>query len=189
MEVDSLPVSVVQVDCVENRDLCAEQKVQAFPLLRMFKKGEPQSPDYRSDRTVDAFVEYVSSQLAQDEQLSLMKPEERKAHLDRKAQGKLRLSLAPRDITFLISPRTILPVINTAESNDHPGCMLSGFLLVNRVPGNFHLEMRSKHHNINPSAANLSHIVRNLRIVFYVLFVDFNLIFKSFLFCAALYLH
>jgi hypothetical protein len=24
---------------------------------------------------------------------------------------------------------------------DHPGCMLVGFLLVNRVPGNFHIEV------------------------------------------------
>lgn len=31
-----------------------------------------------------------------------------------------------------------------------------------RVPGNFHIEMRSKHHNINPPLANLSHVVNHL---------------------------
>ena len=31
-----------------------------------------------------------------------------------------------------------------------------------RVPGNFHIQMRSKHHNINPPMANLSHIVNSL---------------------------
>lgn len=31
-----------------------------------------------------------------------------------------------------------------------------------RVPGNFHIEMRSKHHNFNPAASNLSHIVNSL---------------------------
>ncbi len=30
------------------------------------------------------------------------------------------------------------------------------------MPGNFHIEMRSKHHNINPTGANLSHIVNSL---------------------------
>ena len=30
------------------------------------------------------------------------------------------------------------------------------------MPGNFHIEMRSKHHNINPTAANLSHVVHSL---------------------------
>ncbi|RYH19214.1 hypothetical protein EON65_26310 [archaeon] len=36
------------------------------------------------------------------------------------------------------------------------------FLPHPRVPGNFHIEMRSKHHNINPTAANLSHVVHSL---------------------------
>jgi hypothetical protein len=40
--------------------------------------------------------------------------------------------------------------------------MMSGFLLVNRVPGHFHIEMRSKHHNINPPMTNLSHVVNHL---------------------------
>jgi hypothetical protein len=34
--------------------------------------------------------------------------------------------------------------------------------MYNRVPGNFHIEMRSKHHNFNPKASNLSHIVNSL---------------------------
>ncbi len=72
--------------------------------------------------------------LSQDEQVALMHPVEKEAHLERLAQEKI----------------------------DHPGCMMSGFLMVNRVPGNFHIEMRSKHHNINPPAANLSHVVNSL---------------------------
>ena len=40
--------------------------------------------------------------------------------------------------------------------------MLSGYLLVNRVPGNFHLEARSKVHNINAAMTNLSHVVNHL---------------------------
>jgi hypothetical protein len=33
---------------------------------------------------------------------------------------------------------------------------------IHRVPGNFHLEARSKHHNLNPKMANLSHVVNHL---------------------------
>lgn len=43
-----------------------------------------------------------------------------------------------------------------------PGCLLTGFLLVNRVPGNFHIEARSKYHNLNPALTNVSHIVHDL---------------------------
>jgi hypothetical protein len=45
---------------------------------------------------------------------------------------------------------------------DHPGCMLVGFLQVNRVPGNFHIEARSKNHNLNGAMANLSHTVNHM---------------------------
>lgn len=34
--------------------------------------------------------------------------------------------------------------------------------MLRRVPGYFHIEMRSKHHNINPPMANLSHVVNQL---------------------------
>lgn len=104
VESDHLPITVVQVDCVENRDLCMQQKIQAFPLLRMFKRGQAQAPDYRADRTVDALMEFAQQRLAQDEQLALMKPEDAKIHLERKEE----------------------------QRDDHPGCMMSGFLLVNR---------------------------------------------------------
>mmetsp|Transcript_7701 Transcript_7701/g.24360 ORF Transcript_7701/g.24360 Transcript_7701/m.24360 type:complete len:379 (-) Transcript_7701:924-2060(-) len=48
------------------------------------------------------------------------------------------------------------------EIKEHPGCMVSGHVLVNRVPGNFHIEARSLHHNLNAAMTNLSHIVNHL---------------------------
>lgn len=29
------------------------------------------------------------------------------------------------------------------KDEDHPGCQLSGYLMVDRVPGNFHIKARS----------------------------------------------
>jgi protein disulfide-isomerase-like protein len=105
VEQEQLPVSIVKVDCMASSDLCTtEQKIQAFPTLRLFKRGQAQPPDYRNDRTVDALSEFVKSRLALDEQLKLMQPEEREAHEEN--------TLAKRD--------------------DHPGCMMVGYLLVNR---------------------------------------------------------
>ena len=34
--------------------------------------------------------------------------------------------------------------------------------MVNRVPGNFHIEARSKNHNLNAAMTNLSHVVNHL---------------------------
>jgi Endoplasmic reticulum vesicle transporter len=49
-----------------------------------------------------------------------------------------------------------------SQVEEHPGCLMAGFLLVNRVPGNFHIEARSNYHNLNPVMANLSHMVNSL---------------------------
>jgi len=130
-EADRLGVSVVKVDCVANRELCVRMKIQAFPTLKFLKAGEVQPPDYRMDRTVEAFTSFVQSRIKQDEQLDALPEDKREAI-----------------------------VANTQQ--EHPGCMLSGHLLVNRVPGNFHIEPRSKHHNFEPSMTNLSHVVHKL---------------------------
>lgn len=104
VSVEKVPISVVKVDCVANRAVCMNNKIQAFPLVRLFKRGEAQSPDYRKDRTVEALMEFANSQVAKHQQLDSMTVEERDAHLEREAVLK----------------------------DDHPGCMMSGYLLVNR---------------------------------------------------------
>jgi thioredoxin-like negative regulator of GroEL len=40
-EEDTPALRVVKVDCVVNHELCAEQKIHAFPTIRFFKNGKP----------------------------------------------------------------------------------------------------------------------------------------------------
>ena len=47
---------------------------------------------------------------------------------------------------------------------DHPGCQLSGHLLLDRAPGNFHILARSKSHDLAPHLTNVSHMVHSLSI-------------------------
>jgi Endoplasmic reticulum vesicle transporter len=47
---------------------------------------------------------------------------------------------------------------------DHPGCQLSGHLLLDRVPGNFHIQARSPHHDLVPHLTNVSHVIHSLTI-------------------------
>jgi protein disulfide-isomerase-like protein len=134
VENEQLPVSIAKVDCEAERELCAKFKVQAFPTLKVIKNGEIQLPDYRSDRTVDAFLNFIKDKLSRDHQIAQLPPDERKKHEEDNAE----------------------------KHDDHPGCMMAGFLLVNRVPGNFHIEARSKHHNLNPVMSNISHMINHL---------------------------
>ena len=42
------------------------------------------------------------------------------------------------------------------------GCMVRGVVLVNRVPGNFHLSAHSKSHSFQPHKLNMSHHVNSM---------------------------
>jgi len=43
------------------------------------------------------------------------------------------------------------------KESEHPGCELSGFLMLDRVPGNFF--MSRANHDLEPQLTNTSHIV------------------------------
>jgi len=48
------------------------------------------------------------------------------------------------------------------KDEEHPGCQISGFLWTDRVPGNFHIQARSPHHDIDAKLTNVSHEVHHL---------------------------
>jgi hypothetical protein len=50
------------------------------------------------------------------------------------------------------------------KDEEHPGCQLSGHLLLDRAPGNFHILARSEHHDLAPHMTNVSHMVHSLTI-------------------------
>lgn len=131
---ERLAVNVVKVDCVANAQLCTSQNIQAFPTLRLFKDGKVVPGDYRSDRTVDAIFNFIKDKVSLDTQIDNLPLHQKVAHEEKQIQ----------------------------MNEDHPGCMMVGYLVVNRVPGNFHIEARSKHHNLNPVLANVSHIVNSM---------------------------
>lgn len=133
------PVKIIKIDCVKNHHFCIRHKVQAFPTLRFFTGGEAHMTQYQSDRTIDSFRRFIDEQLEKDHFVASIKdPEERaRAHQDRIEES-------------------------VKSNNAKKGCNLVGFLMLNRVPGNFHIQARSENHNMNPSMANLTHIVNSL---------------------------
>ena len=48
------------------------------------------------------------------------------------------------------------------DDDDHPGCMITGFLQVDRAPGNFHIQAQSKGHDLAAHMTNVSHIINHL---------------------------
>jgi hypothetical protein len=82
-------------------------------MMQLYKGNDKVGIDYRSDRTLSAFEEYIASQVAQDSHVASLPEAEKAAHKE----------------------------LMDSQRNDNPGCLLTGFLLVNRVPGNFHIEV------------------------------------------------
>lgn len=135
----NMPLKVATVNCVEQKDLCTAQKITAFPTLRWYREGAAEYPEYRQDRTVAALTEFSKRKLEMD---AKYKDWEKRA-LEAGDPGRM-----PR------RPEGGRP--------DHPGCQVSGYIMVNRVPGNFHVEARSKSHNLNAAMTNLTHLVSHL---------------------------
>jgi hypothetical protein len=93
------------------------------------------------DRTVQALMGFAKRKLEMDEKYKEWESKAVDASQDEKDE-KRKLFQAHRP--------------------DHPTCQISGFLMVNRVPGNFHIEAKSKNHNLNSAMTNLTHIVNHL---------------------------
>jgi len=138
-----MPVGVGKMDCMTSIDLCRAEKVMAFPNLRWYQNGKAINPEYNMDRTVQALTGFARRKLEMDNKY---KEWEKKAHADGvdDAEKERKRQLFQQD----------RPV--------HPACQVSGHLFVNRVPGNFHIEAKSKNHNLNAAMTNLTHIVNHL---------------------------
>lgn len=136
----------MKIDCVENKDLCFQQQIRAFPTLRLYRDAEVVPPDYREDRTVEALKAHVEKTL------------DLHAHLDDPEKSKKMSAVEKGEKNKELQEHKAKGEMKEIKG----GCQLAGFLLVNRVPGNFHIEARSKSHNINPTLTNVSHIVHDL---------------------------
>lgn len=132
----NMPVGIANVDCQAHSDLCRDQRVMAFPTLRFYENKQAQVPDYKSDRTVQALVSYAQRKLELNERFK---------DWDKKGDGKKKQEYR-----------------QMYQMAENPGCQVSGTLHVNRVPGNFHIEAKSKNHNLNAAMTNLTHRVNHL---------------------------
>jgi len=154
-----LPVLIGKVDCVSHHELCMSRGIRAYPTLKFFTDGE-EVGDYKGHRTVVELAHFIE--------------EMEKDHKGKDAGDSVKSSEA-KDVA---AERTIKTdeheayaralsagrhkIKHTWADEDHPGCQLSGFLLVDRAPGNFHIQAQSKGHDIAAHMTNVSHIINHM---------------------------
>lgn len=175
-----LPVMIAKVDCVLYKDLCFEQQVWAYPTLRLFIDGEARG-DYRGDRTVlemihwlsvveeshkkflgeDAFKVKVADQMARE----VLQVEETKEEMTAIPERPAATAESAEHMEWskqMKKHRTRQHAESGWRDEEHPGCQISGFLWVDRVPGNFHIQARSRSHDIAAHMTNVSHEIHHL---------------------------
>lgn len=154
-----LPVLIGKVDCVDHQELCANNGIRAYPTLKFFVDGEEKG-DYRGHRTVVELAHFI-------EQME-------KEHKGKNADQ----AVGSTDAKDVAADRTIQSETHEAYANElaagrhrikhswadenHPACQISGFLLVDRAPGNFHIQAQSKDHDLAAHMTNVSHIINHL---------------------------
>lgn len=152
-----IPVKIAKVDCVEQLQLCTQQGIRAYPTLRLFVDGKPFTTDYDGHRTVVDFIDYlvaIETATTMDETYrnrAILSYADNYAQQARIVDG----GVVPTDRFHRAMKAEYLQPV-------HPGCQLSGFLLVNRVPGKFHIQARSVGKEFDPAMTNVSHIVHHL---------------------------
>jgi hypothetical protein len=130
-------VIMARVDCTapSATDVCRSQHVHAFPTIRIYRDRSTHSQEnYMSDRTQQALLRFI----------------ERNLPAQHSATGK-------RALPFWEQPEIQL---NAPQGAD--GCIIHGSLLVNRVPGNFHISAHSTSHSLHMPTINLSHSIQHL---------------------------
>eukprot|EP00736_Rhodelphis_marinus_P007490 Rmarinus@m.8495 len=152
-------VKLAKVDCTHknNKQLCLDQHIQAFPSVRVYREGvdtkshgdHHHHESYFGDRTADAIVAFVDKVIAEV----------------REKQDVLALP-APAVVSALDNtPGVVIPEKGKAgdkvESGGGFGCMADGFVMVKKVPGNVHFSAHASGASINPSLMDVSHYVHH----------------------------
>lgn len=148
----ALPVLIGKVDCVMHGELCQRQNIRAYPTLRLFVDGEFRA-DYRGHRTVVEMTNWLAGMEEQHkkelDEDSLKIGEAHEVARERMEVEETREEMnQPPKRPETRDPKSAeeqewVEKMNRFRSRhnvewrdeDHPGCQISGFLMVDRAPG------------------------------------------------------
>lgn len=147
-------VAIGKVDCTREdaHKLCHEAHINAFPTVLVYRDGKSHTHEmYQGHRSVDAFVEFARSLVGGDEVTA------RKL-----ADQPLDETAPPDKVRALKAEQQEQPAVARAERTGPEGCNVAGFIMVNKVPGNFHVHAHNPGYSMETSRLNTSHVVHHL---------------------------
>lgn len=156
------PIMITKVDCVLHTNLCRDQNIRAYPTLRLFIDGEFKE-DFRGHRTVLEMADWLNAK-EEDHKQVLSSDAIATKRAQEAARKRMMPSAEESEWMGKINQHKIKNNIRDWNLEDHPGCQISGHLMLDRVPGNFHIQARSNNHDLVPHMTNVSHVIHHLSI-------------------------
>jgi len=161
------PVIIAKADCVVNQKLCQENRIMAYPTLRLYVDGM-HVDDYRGHRTVIDMADWLAqkeakhdSDLDADESATTFAAQAARRRMEVEGdEAKWFDEIKHKRQRHAHEERKD----GKWEESEHPGCQIVGMLFLDRVPGNFHIQARSNQHDLVPHMTNVSHIIHELSI-------------------------
>ena len=155
----SVPVLIGKVDCVQHHMLCLENEIVAYPTLRLYVNGKQfENGDYRGHRTVMDMIQFLR-------EAELLLGKEGVINMDNvNAAIEKHMDVTAEERHWAEALERTRHHHHKAEWNpeSHPGCQIAGAILLHRVPGNFHIQAFSPHHDLVPHMTNLSHEIHHM---------------------------
>lgn len=164
-----LPVMVGKVDCVIHKEVCQRHAIRAYPTLRLFHNGQPWGGgDYRGHRTLISMVEWLYFVEEKVIELEGGSKDDQVLQIAHQAAHERLLgdNVSDEERQWhekLLMDRKKVHTKDWRES-EHPGCQLSGHLILDRAPGNFHIQARSQNQEFAAHMTNTSHLINSLSV-------------------------
>eukprot|EP00579_Thalassiosira_antarctica_P031173 CAMPEP_0202031546 /NCGR_PEP_ID=MMETSP0905-20130828/65073_1 /ASSEMBLY_ACC=CAM_ASM_000554 /TAXON_ID=420261 /ORGANISM="Thalassiosira antarctica, Strain CCMP982" /LENGTH=451 /DNA_ID=CAMNT_0048595389 /DNA_START=241 /DNA_END=1596 /DNA_ORIENTATION=- len=148
------PVLVTKLNCSVYPSICNGQGVRVYPTMRVFVDGEAKG-DYNGHRTVMELVHWLSHIEAEHREPGELKMQTVLKHASERTVRNEEEQEWNDALTSYRAPH------NSWNVTRHPGCQLSGHIMVDKAPGKFLIHAQSYGHDIAAHMTNLSHIVQH----------------------------
>eukprot|EP00578_Thalassiosira_sp_NH16_P026572 CAMPEP_0181088336 /NCGR_PEP_ID=MMETSP1071-20121207/6732_1 /TAXON_ID=35127 /ORGANISM="Thalassiosira sp., Strain NH16" /LENGTH=494 /DNA_ID=CAMNT_0023170245 /DNA_START=166 /DNA_END=1650 /DNA_ORIENTATION=+ len=148
------PVLVTKFSCSMYPDICKSQGIRQYPTMRIYVDGEAKG-DFNGHRTVMELAHWLAHIEAEHREPGELKMQKVVEHA---TERTVRNEEEKEWNDALAGYRSPWGSWNITK---HPGCQVTGHVLVDKAPGKFLIHAQSYGHDIAAQMTNLSHIVHH----------------------------
>lgn len=134
----SLAMGAVDCTTAQNLQLCRDQFIQAFPTVRVYRKGK-----HAGNKPATEAASHYEAYMG-----------------ERSAEAVSAFALK---VVQEVESNIVMPAAQGGDSKVHArGCTIQGSVMVSRVPGELHIVPTSRGHSLHMDNVNMTHVMEHL---------------------------